>query len=229
MNIGYLRVSTTAQDLDNQRHTILNHINDNDLGKIDFIEVEISSKKTERMRKIDELIGKLSKNDSLFITELSRLGRNMVEVLNIITTLRDKGVGIYFINQPELSSSDNLALDNLKFAIYGFLAESERDFISTRTKQALSKLKADGVKLGNGKKFLKSKYDNEKGEIFKLKLLKMSYASICKLLDSDNSKGWKAQSLRLWLEKKYILNKEKNNYIPNKEYQKFLDLEKDGK
>jgi len=204
MNLAYIRISTNKQDTENQKHRLLEYAQNNKIIIDDFMEIEISSRKNLRLRKIDELINKLQKNDNLYITELSRLGRNMLEVLNIINELQQKGVNIFFINQPELSTSDNKALDNLKYSIYGFLAESERDFISQRTKQGLANAKANGQKLGHRKDFLKSKYDTFENEIYKFRNeFNLSYAKICELLDKDHEKGFKQQSLRTWFTNRY--------------------------
>lgn len=80
------------------------------------------------------------------MAELSRLGRNMLETLNIINQLGEKGVSIIFVRQPELSTTGPHT--KLLLAIYSYFAESERDFISIRTKQGLAAAKAQGKQLG---------------------------------------------------------------------------------
>ncbi len=147
--IAYIRVSTDTQDLEKQRHQILEYAHHQKMRISEFIQLEISSRKDQTKRRIDEVQSKLSKGDYLLTTELSRLGRNMVETLNIITTLTDKGVKVVFVRQPELSTSG--AHGKLIIAIYSYFAEAERDFISLRTKHALAVLKAKGVSLGRPK------------------------------------------------------------------------------
>ncbi len=223
MNKAYIRISTNKQDTENQKHTILTYAQSKKIVIDDFIEVEISSRKNLRDRKIDELIQSLNDGDILYITELSRLGRNMLEVLNIINSLNEKNVKIIFINQPELSSSDNKALDGLKFAIYGFLAQSERDFISQRTKQALNNLKSKGIKLGHKKDFLKSKYDEFEKEIFEFRNeYKISFSKICDMLGKDQSKGFKKQSLMIWFNRRYELTGLVGTYTRTSKYETFL-------
>lgn len=224
MNIAYIRVSTSKQDTDNQKHRLLEYAQSKKLVIDEFLEVEISSRKEARLRKIDELISKLNTDDNLYITELSRLGRNMLEVLNIINSLREKGVNIFFINQPELSTSDNEALDGLKFAIYGFLAQSERDFISQRTKQGLANARAKGKKLGHKKEFLKSKYDAYEDEIYKFRNeYNISFNKICDILDKDGEKGFKQQSLMTWFNKRYEKDNLLNIYQRTEKYQKHTE------
>lgn len=109
----------------------------------------MSSRKSNKERKIDVLLEKLSKGDLLLVTELSRLGRNMLETLNLINQLSDAGIKITFVNQPELSTTANHS--KLLLAIYSYFAEAERDYISTRTKQGLAAARAQGKQLGRPK------------------------------------------------------------------------------
>jgi hypothetical protein len=133
--IGYIRVSSDKQDLNKQRHLLLEYAQRIQVVINEFIEVEISSTKTARLRKIDELNEKLETGDLLLVAELSRLGRNMFDTLNIINKLIDRGVNIDFIRQPELSTYRNSHHVKLLLAVYSYFAESEREFIALRTKQ----------------------------------------------------------------------------------------------
>ncbi|MCB0197645.1 MAG: recombinase family protein [Anaerolineae bacterium] len=147
--IGYIRVSTDKQDAAKQRHLLLEHAQQHQLMIDSFIEIEISSRKSRAERRIDELLSRLNKDDLLLVAELSRLGRNMMEVLNIITELSERDVEIVFVRQPELSTTGPHG--KLLLAIYSYFAETERDFISMRTKQGLAAAKANGVQLGRPK------------------------------------------------------------------------------
>lgn len=147
--IGYIRVSTEQQDAEKQKHLLLSYAHDNKLTIDEFISLEISSRKTPTERKIDVLYQKLQAGDLLLVAELSRLGRNMLETLNLIEKLSLHGVKLIFVRQPELSTTGQHA--KLLLAIYSYFAESEREFISTRTKQGLAAVKAKGIKLGRPK------------------------------------------------------------------------------
>ncbi len=83
------------------------------------------------------------------MAELSRLGRNMFEVIDIINQLGENGVEVIFVRQPELSTAGPHR--KLLLAIYSYFAEAEREFISLRTKQGLATAKASGKKLGRPK------------------------------------------------------------------------------
>ncbi len=147
--IGYIRVSKDDQDLTKQRHLLLEYSQHYKLLIDEFIEVEISSRRNQDERRITELISKLQDGDLLLVAELSRLGRNMLETLNLIHALTQKGVKIVFIRQPELSTTGSQT--PLLLAIYSYFAETEREFISIRTKQGLAAAKAQGKLLGRPK------------------------------------------------------------------------------
>ncbi len=147
--IGYIRVSSDKQDLQKQEHLLFKYAQQHDLKVSDFINIEISSRKGTRERRIDELLDRINEGDILLVAELSRLGRNMFEVINIINQLGEKGVEVIFVRQPELSTAGPHR--KLLLAIYSYFAEAEREFISMRTKQGLAAAKASGKKLGRPK------------------------------------------------------------------------------
>ena len=147
--IGYIRVSTDEQDLEKQKHLLLEYAQNRQLLINEFISIEVSSKEGTKERRIDELLSMLNKGDTLLVAELSRLGRNMLETLNIINEISKNGVSIIFIRQPELSTVGSHA--KLLLAIYSYFAEAEREYISMRTKQGLAALKSEGKILGRPK------------------------------------------------------------------------------
>ena len=148
--IGYIRVSSDKQDLQKQEHLLLKYAQQHNLRIDDFINIEISSQKGTKERRIDELLSRLNEGDILLVAELSRLGRNMFEVINIINQLSEQGVEVVFVRQPELSTAGPHR--KLLLAIYSYFAEAEREFISMRTKQGLAAARASGKKLGRPKR-----------------------------------------------------------------------------
>lgn len=147
--IGYIRVSSDKQDLLKQEHLLLKYAQQHGLHIEHFVKVEISSRKNTEERRIDELLAMLKEGDTLLVAELSRLGRNMFEVISLINQLSQQGVEVIFIRQPELSTAGPQR--KLLLAIYSYFAEAEREFISTRTKQGLAAARASGKKLGRPK------------------------------------------------------------------------------
>ena len=187
--IAYIRISTDQQDLDKQKHLLLDYAQRKSYLIDEFIEVQVSSKKNKKQRKIDELLEKLNTGDVLLVAELSRLGRNMLETLNIINTLSEKGIKIVFVRQPELSTTGTHA--KLLLAIYSYFAESEREYISIRTKQGLAAAKAKGVQLGRpkGSKNKKARIlDPHKAAIKKYLELDVNISDISKIINDELEK-----------------------------------------
>ena len=202
---AYIRVSTDKQTLENQKHKILEFAFNKKIQIEDFIEVEVSSKKTQKERLIDDLFLKLEENDTLVITELSRLGRNILEILNLIEKFNSKNIKLIFINQPELST-DNSALSNLLISIYGYFAQTEREIISERTKQGLAVARAKGKKLGRQKgQQVTSKYDEFKDKIEELYILGLSVQRIVDYIGIGTQ-----ASLSTYIKTRNILRKDKN-------------------
>jgi len=187
--IAYIRVSTDQQDLSKQRHLLLEYAQKNKWLIAEFIEAEVSARKSQAQRKIDILLEKLNDGDRLLVAELSRLGRNMLETLNIINTLTEKNITVIFIRQPELSTNTGHA--KLLLAIYSYFAEAEREYISIRTKQGLAAAKAQGKLLGRpkGSKNKKGRaLDAFHSEIKKYLELGISVSSIMKIINPQLEK-----------------------------------------
>jgi len=156
--------------------------------KIDsFLEIQISSRKTPLERKIDVLLN-LGAGDLLIVSEMSRLGRSVGEVVTTID--RIVATGIEFIAIKEnIKIKDKQDLNTkVMITMFSLFAEVERELNSLRTKEALASLKAAGQKLGRPKGTLgKSKLDGKDAEIKKLMNLNVSKTSISKILEVDRS------------------------------------------
>jgi len=164
--VAYLRVSTIDQNLDKNRHDILEFSNNRNFGKVDFEEEKVSGKKPWKERKIKSIIDDLNKGDRLIVPELSRLGRSMLEIMEMLSIAKEKGIYIFAVKGKwELDGSIQSKVLGMAFAM---AAEIERDLISSRTKEALRARKAAGVKLGRPKGPGKSKLDKHKEEIIAL-------------------------------------------------------------
>lgn len=147
--IGYIRVSSDKQDAQKQEHLLLKYAQEQHLHIEDFIQIEISACKESQACRTDELLKRLAATDILLVAELSRLGRNMFEVIHLINQLNKKQVQIAFVRQPELSTAGPHG--KLLLAIYSYFAEAERHFISLRTQQGLAAAHASGKQLGRPK------------------------------------------------------------------------------
>lgn len=167
----------------------------------EFIESEASSRKDQKTRKIDEPLSKLFYGDTLLVAELSRLGRNMLETLNIINTLSEKGNKIIFVRQPELSTIGPHT--KLLLAIYSYFAESEREYISIRTKQGLAAVRAAGKLLGRpkGSKNKKSRVlDPFKDQIKQYLEIKLTIGAIMKIINNQLDKPITYNSFKYFIQ-----------------------------
>lgn len=214
MIIGYIRVSTDKQNLENQKHKILSYAQVHKIIIDEFVELEISSKGDLKKRKIDELFFKLKKDDTLICTELSRLGRNMLEILNLIERFNSASIKLIFVNQPELSTNQSSALSSLLLAIYGYFAQTEREIISERTKQGLAAARKSGVKLGRpkGAKAKVRILDPYNSEILQLLNMNVSLSSILKIINTKSNKPITITALRYHIENTKDLTKARANF-----------------
>lgn len=168
--IAYIRASTSTQDVNHQRHEILEYAHRSGSTIDQFIELTSSSRHTSRQRRIDELQEKLKSGDMLIVTELSRLGRSTGEVILLINQLLAHGVAIIIIKQNlHLAQTGHDMTAKVMVTLLALFAEIERDFISMRTKEALAAKKAQGVTLGKPKGTIQtSMYDKDKERIVHL-------------------------------------------------------------
>ncbi len=103
-NIAYLRVSTLEQDLEKNKADILSLANEKNLGKVEFIEEKVSGKISWKRRQIALIIEDLGKDDVILLSEFSRLGRSMLECMEIISIATQKGVSdTFWVNAPRYS------------------------------------------------------------------------------------------------------------------------------
>jgi DNA invertase Pin-like site-specific DNA recombinase len=114
-----------------------------------FLQVEISSRKTTKQRRIDELLGRLQKGDTLIVSELSRLGRSVGELCQIVDSLIKKEVKLIAIKQNTVINGKHDIASKTMVTMFALMADIERDLISQRTKNGLAVAKARGKKLGN--------------------------------------------------------------------------------
>ena len=93
--IAYLRVSTVEQDLEKNKADILTFANNKDFGRVKFVEEKVSGTKNWKNRKIKQVIDSLNTGDRLIVSEFSRLGRSMLEIMEMLSILKDKEVNVY--------------------------------------------------------------------------------------------------------------------------------------
>ena len=181
MIYGYLRVSTDKQSLENQKFEINRYCNKENISVDRWVTETISGTKNFEERKLGKMIKRLNKDDILVCSEISRLGRNLFQIMMILNICMQKGIQVWTIKDNYRLGMD-IQSKVLAFA-FGLLAEIERDLISQRTKEALARLKAEGKKLGREKGSLnrKHKLDGKQEEIKRMLSQKISQNKIAKL------------------------------------------------
>lgn len=146
MIYGYVRVSTDKQTLENQEFEINRFCEKEGIKINKWVTETISGTKDFEKRKLGKLLKKIEKEDILICSEISRLGRNLLQIMTILNICMSKEVQVWTIKDNYRLGTD-IQSKVLAFA-FSLSAEIERNLISQRTKEALSRIKASGRKLG---------------------------------------------------------------------------------
>ena len=178
---AYVRVSTDQQNCANQHHEIVSFCQKNNLNIDEWVEEVISSRKALKDRKLGKLLKKLKKDDILIASEISRLGRNMLEVMGILQTCLEKECQIWTIKENYHLGSD-IQSKVLAFA-FSLASEIERQLISQRTTECLKRLKDEGEHLGRPYGFNYRKLHRKHKKIQELLDKGVSKAQIARLMD----------------------------------------------
>jgi DNA invertase Pin-like site-specific DNA recombinase len=181
--VAYLRVSTGSQDLANQKLAVVDYARQQHFTVDRFVEAQVSSRKTPAQRGIEDLLGTLAAGDRLIVSELSRLGRSLGQVIRIVDELVKRKVRFVAIKEAIRFEGKQDMQTKVMIALFGLFAEVERDLISQRTKEGLAAARAKGRLLGRPKGALgKSKLDGKEEEIRVLLEKTVSKASIAKIV-----------------------------------------------
>ena len=185
MIYGYIRVSSDKQTVENQRFEINNFCMRQHFHIDDWIEETISGTKNYTKRQLGTLLKKVGKDDIIICSELSRLGRNLFMIMEILNICMMKECRVWTIKH-NYRLGDDIQSKVLAFA-FGLSAEIERNLISQRTKEALARKRQEGVTLGRPKgaktaadKRLLYAKRNLINELLKAKVSQRQIAKICK-------------------------------------------------
>lgn len=194
---AYLRVSTDQQDVDSQRHGILEYANANGLTDIAFTSDSVSGKKKWHERKLGQLLESMSPGDIILFAEMSRIARSTLQVLEVMQFCIENQIEAHVVKQRMILADD--LQSRIVATTLGMAAEIEREMISIRTKEALAaRVKAGkvlGRPVGSGGK---SKLDKHEKEIRDYMAKGINKRAIAKLLDVGHT------TLYRWLDKKNI-------------------------
>jgi len=159
-------VSTADQDLEKNKADILKLANEKLLGNVEWVEEKVSGVKDWRKRKLGETFDTLEKGDAIIVSELSRLGRSTLQILEIMKLAKENGIAVHAVKGAwTLNGSME---SKIVLTMLAMIAEIERDLISERTKEGLRARKAAGVVLGRPKGPGKSRLDEYQEEIVAL-------------------------------------------------------------
>ncbi len=186
MVYGYIRVSSDKQTVENQRFEINKFCECEKMNIDGWIEETISGTKSYNKRQLGSLLKRIKKDDLIVCAELSRLGRNLFMIMEILNICMTKEAKVWTI-KDNYRLGDDIQSKVLAFA-FGLSAEIERNLISQRTKEALARKKAEGVTLGRpkGRKNAPDKYklsgkETLIQELRKTGVSKRRIAKICKV------------------------------------------------
>ena len=186
MIYGYIRVSSDKQTVENQRFEINNFCEKNNMQIDGWIEETISGTKAYNKRQLGTLLKRVKKDDLIICAELSRLGRNLFMIMEILNICMTKECKVWTI-KDNYRLGEDIQSKVLAFA-FGLSAEIERNLISQRTKEALARKRAEGVTLGRpkGRKTSPEKhklYGKRKliSELLAVGMSQRAIAKICKV------------------------------------------------
>lgn len=189
---AYLRVSTDAQDVANQKHGLLEYANEARLGPVEIVTDSASGKINWRERALGGLLEKTESGDVILFAEISRLGRSTLQVLEFLQAAAARGVSVHITKNKMVMDGSIQA--RITATVLGLAAEIERELISSRTKEALAKRKADGVQLGRPRgEQTELSLDKHAAQIRDLLSKNVSKSSIAKIVDCT------PQTLYNWL------------------------------
>ena len=195
---GYLRVSTKDKNSQYQKDMMLNYANENNYVPITFVDETMSGAKSYKNRELGNLLNKLSSGDILLVNEFSRLGRSLLDILEIIKVIKEHEAQLIIVRDKLIIGDDMNS--KLLTTMFGIVSEIERDLLKSRVKEGLDAAKARGVKLGRKPGPAKSKLDPHRELIQEYLDKEISKASISKLL------GVHKQTLYSYI-KKYKMKK----------------------
>lgn len=201
MIYAYIRVSTDRQTAENQRFEILKKTSA-DRAHIDqWIEETASGARSAADRALGILLSSMKAKDVLYVTELSRLGRSLMEIVSILHGCMERDVRVFAIKEG-YELGNNISSKVLAFA-FGLSAEIERNLISQRTTEALARKKSEGMQLGRpkGSRNESVKLSGKENSIKKLLKANVSLSAIGRIMGVDR------QTVSSFIDSHQLLNK----------------------
>jgi DNA invertase Pin-like site-specific DNA recombinase len=190
MIYGYIRVSTDKQSVENQKFEILNFVNQKKLVINEWVEEVESGGRKASERKLGKLLKDIKKGETLIVSEISRLGRSLLDVMSTLNELMNKDCSLFSIKENlELGGDKNNITSKVLAFAFSLSSEIERQLISQRTRESLARKKAMGQSLGRpkGYKLKNKKLSGKEEEISHLLTHGVSARAISRLLNVHHS------------------------------------------
>ena len=147
-----------------------------------FIEAKASGRASKKHRRLDDLTSELTAGDRLVVSELSRLGRSLGEIIELLDTISKASIQFIAIKENIRFEGRQDLQTKVMTTLFALFAEVERELISERTREGLARAKATGKKLGRPKGALgTSRLDGREDEIRKLLDLGVSKSAVAKI------------------------------------------------
>lgn len=215
---AYIRVSTDAQDLNNQRHGVIEYAKKHGLEPLHFFEDTASGKKSWRDRDLGRLLSEAKTGDVLLVSEISRLARSTLQVLEILQEAAQRGIVVHVAkNSMVMDGSLN---SRITAVVLGLAAEIEREFISARTTEALARRRAEGLPLGRpkGSKSEIHKLDADKARIEDMLAKGANKTSVARIL------GCSPDTLYKWMKSNGLARHIKTRTLEEQQKRKPLKI-----
>jgi DNA invertase Pin-like site-specific DNA recombinase len=185
-NYAYIRVSTNAQDLSNQKLSVLEYCLKEGINRPEMVEEKVTGTKSWQEREIGKILQQGQSGDVIVVAEVSRLARSTLGVLELLQIAAEKEISVHIAKSRLVMDGSMQA--TITATILGLAAQIEREFISVRTKEALNRRKAEGLPLGRPKGPAKTvKLDKHREEILTYLKKGVSKRSIARILECSPS------------------------------------------
>lgn len=193
-HFAYLRVSTNSQDAENQKLGVLDYCNTRGLVPLKIMTDEVSTQVSWKERQIGNILDIAKPGDTIVVSEISRLARSTLQVLEILESAALKKISVHIVKNGLVMDGSIQA--TITATILGLAAQIEKEFISLRTREALTRRKDSGLSMGRPKGKAKSvKLDEHKVEIYSFLKKGVNKRSIAKIIECSPT------TLYTWLER----------------------------
>jgi len=177
--VAYFKTSKDRHEVREQRQTIVEFVQREGIALSQFIEMPAFGGE----KRIDQLIGHLEPGDTLIVSELSRIGRSVGQIVRTVDALIKAKIRFIVVKEGIWLDEELNTQNQAMVRMFSLLAQTDRQLVSIHTKEGLSSARGKGKKLGRPKGSLsRSKLDGKTGEIKRLLALGVSKGAIARIM-----------------------------------------------